>query len=180
MNRKIKTTKKAEDTEKKQSRKPMIILIALVALVIGLAVAFVVIESQMDGKLVITNDSAKNVSRFACYFELADGTDLDYLCETAVAKGETLEIPYDPVDLTSKDCIICFEVTYEGENGVWMNDGGFNTVFIGRIRVRFYDEDGENCMYAKASEGFFKSTKNSYVDTDFIIYPEEEEWEYKY
>ncbi len=180
MNRKIKTqpdNNKNNDTKKSKAG---LLMILAAALVIVLAVIFVVIESGMDGKLVITNDSSKNVSRFAVYFELLDGTDLDYLCETAVAKGETIEIPYDPVDLTSGDCIICYEVTYEGENGVWMNDGAFNTVFNGRIRVRFYDEDGENCMYAKVSEGFFKSTKNSYADSDFYIYPEDEEWEYKY
>lgn len=172
-------TKKKSVSE--SSNRSLIIAVVVAAVVMLIAIALVIVESSMRGKIKVINDSQKSVEKLRVYFEDAEEIDSDPIFEMGVASGKTETAEFDTQKLAGSEHILCFEVTYEGEKEpVWLYDGDFTTDFEGYIKIRFYTEDGENCMYAKASEGLFASTKRTDVDTDFYIYPEDNDWNYKY
>lgn len=163
------------------NNKSLILAVVVAAVVMLIAIVLVIVESSMRGKIKVTNDSQKSIEMLKVYFEDSEEVDSEPIFEMGIASGKTETSSFDKQKLAGSEHILCFEVTYEGEKEpVWFYDGDFVTDFEGYIKLRFYTEDGEDCMYAKASEGLFGTTKRTDVDTDFYIYPEENDWNYKY
>lgn len=174
------TIKKQPEKKAEQGlSKGMKIAIAAVAAVLLVCAVMVIVEMSMKGKISAENDTTKNISQLKVYFEDADGVAGETIFDAAVPAGEKVKLSYEEQDMTAGEYTICFEVTFEGKKAVWMYDGDFNMKYNDLITMRFYEEKGELCMHATAGTGIFRSTTKTDVNTDFYIYPDEEDWNYK-
>ncbi len=160
----------------------------LAALAIGLGVVFlllivfIILDSVSGGKIYIDNETDKNISMVRITFEDYDGNLMDNLSENSLKAHESTSFKYgDPVLYggdPSKDFYgIAVYVQFEGEEEIKIEDGLISSRFDGNIRLRFYEEDGDLHMYAKAGLGLFESTAATDINTDFILLLDEADYE---
>ena len=165
---------------KKLSKGALCGIIAAVAVVV-LVIALVIVEAVGSGTLIINNKTGRNVATFDISF-IDDDTDkiVDYLFSDPVKAGEKLKLDYgDAMDFRGKSVSCVMKVLFEGyDTPVVIYDGQFTTKVHGTFSFTFTEDEEDVYLAAKATEGLFASAKGTDMDTEFVIWPEEADWDY--
>ena len=162
----------------KLSRNNIICLSALAAILV-LVIVMVILDQVSQHKLYLKNETDKRITDLCVYFEDVDGNIVDNLFEGPLDVGESLKLDYysDIIYRNAEyECVML--VTFEGEEELVISDGTFNSNFGGNIRLRFFKKDGDYYLHTKAGLGLFESSKTTDMDTDIIMYFDENDWDY--
>ncbi len=155
-------------------------IIAAVAVVV-LIIVMVLLEAAGSGRLLITNKSSKNIATFDITF-IDDASDriVDYLFSDPVMAGEKLKLDYgEAMDFNGMSVSCVMKVLFEGyETPIVVYDGEFNSKFHGTFSFTFTEDDEDLFLHAKATEGLFASAKGTDLDTNFLLWPEDADWDY--
>ena len=156
-----------------------IICLSVLALILVIVVVMVILDQISQHKLYLKNETDKNITDLCVYFEDVDGNIVDNLYEGPLAAGESFKFDYFS-DIIYRDaeyeCVIL--VQFEGEEELMIYDGTFDSNFGGNIRLRFFQKDGDYYLHTKAGLGLFESTKTTDMNTDIILYFDENDWDY--
>ncbi len=168
-----------KETKKKLSTPGLVAIIACGAILVSL-IAILIIEEIVLQKVVISNKTDRNIESISITFETEDNEELilPVLDSISVAAGETEKYSYSPVDMLGYATEIVFAIKFEDGETIWLYDGDFNGIYRGRIDAEFYEEAGEYYLKLKAGVGLTNSTENTYCDTEFVLKPDEGDWNY--
>ncbi len=165
---------------KKLSKGALCGIIAAVAVVV-LVIVLVLIEATGTGKLLIVNKTGKNIATFDVTF-VDDASDqiVDYLFSDPVMAGEKLNLDYgESMDFSGRSVSCIMKILFEGyDTPIVVYDGQFTTKFHGTFSFTFTEDDEDYFLHAKATEGLFASAKGTDMDTEFLLWPEDAEWDY--
>ncbi|MCR5331394.1 MAG: hypothetical protein K6E62_09425 [Lachnospiraceae bacterium] len=165
-------------TEKKLNKRIYIgagILAGLILILIILVVA----DSLAGGKLYIKNDTDKKIEEMHVFFDDDDGNLVDNLYEGSIDAGGSFSFDYGSAIKFPGDTYECvIFVKFEGEDELQINDGMFNADFNGNIRLNFYQKGEDYFLHTKAGLGVFELTKSTDMNTDIILYFDENDWDY--
>ena len=165
---------------KDTNKKALIGILAGVAAVV-LVVALMLIENSMGGKLIITNNTDRNIESILVHFyDEVQEMEVDYLYECNVNAGEKEVYKYEGYyDFTDLCCYFCADVTFEGEDTIYVFDGEFDGPFKGSFKMKFYiDENNDYCASLKATEGLFGSIASTGLDSNIVFYFDDSDWDY--
>ena len=169
---------KSSDMEKKLNKRIYIGAGVLAVLILALIV-LVVADSLAGGGLYISNETDKNIEEIYIYFEDDDGNLIDSIYDGALDAGRDFSYDYGPAIKYAGETYECvMMVKFEGEDELAISDGMFNADFNGNIRLRFYQKDGDYYLHTKAGIGVFEMTKSTDMNTDIILYFDENDWDY--
>ena len=169
------------DNNKKKTdlSKNKIILLVAVCAVILLLVILVVADSLAGHKMYIENNTDKDITEMYVVFEDYEGNLVDNLYEGSLKAGESYKFNYGSAIKYAGETYECVVyVTFDGEDELQISDGMFNADFDGNIRLRFFKKDGDYYLHTKAGLGLFELTKSTDMDTDIIMYFDENDWDY--
>ncbi len=169
----------SKETKKKLSTPGLVAIIVCGAILVSL-IAILIIEEIVLQKVVISNKTDRNIESISITFETEENEELilPVLDSISVAAGETNKYSYSPVDMLGYATEIVFAIKFEDGETIWLYDGDFNGIYRGRIDAEFYEEAGEYYLKLKAGVGLTNSTENTYCDTEFILKPDEGDWNY--
>lgn len=148
--------------------------IAAGAVVLVLIVIALLAESASTKRVVIKNDTKKEIESVRLYFE---NSDEDYyfvsddLVNTPVAAGEKYSGSFEPKsNIEAPGYFLMIRVKFAGEEEIETYAGYFTRTFTGKISLTF-KEDGDNVrMSVKAGDGLFGSTKYTDCDEEQDLY----------
>ena len=164
--KKVKVNNNAKNP--KDSKQKLLIGGAVIALVLVLSFIFFTYESMQKNKLNIANNTSKDITKLELLFS---SDEVDYTSEVffddAIKAGEEFsgKFPDFPLAYTNSGLII--KLYMEGEEGVMIDAGLFNTNFSGKLSLEFTeDSDGEITMSVVAKEGILGE---AYCDEEHVI-----------
>ncbi len=163
---------------KKLSKGALIGIIAAAAVVV-LTVILVLVESLSVGKLVIENKSGRNIESFSVYFiGSEEGVAVDTLFQDKLDNGEKININYgEKLTFGGYEAECVMYVKFEDGEPITIADGYFTKEFFGNFKFVFTEEDGELYLTARASEGIFRNTAATLLDSEYELWPEDGDWE---
>ena len=142
-------------------------------------IVIIVLDGVVGGKLYITNDTDKDITDIIVAFQDYDGNLMDNLFEGSIKAGESLDFKYGS-DIIYNDvtyeCVVY--VTFDGENELVISDGTFENNFGGNIRLNFHQKDDEYYLHMKGGLGLFETTGSTDMNTEMILYFEDNDWDY--
>lgn len=167
-------SKQTDVTTEKENAKAKLKLpvkaIAAAAVVIVLLVIALLVESANTRRLVIYNETGKEIESIRMYFE---NTDEDFyfvsddLINTSIPAREKYKGTFQTQSYTeAPGYFLIIRVKFAGEEEVETYAGYFTRTFTGKIKLTFTEEDGNVLMSIKAGDGLFQSTK--YTDCDEV------------
>ena len=165
---------------KKLSKGALCGIIAAAAVVV-LVIVLILIESLGTGKLVIENKTGRNVATFDIRFIDDDSENVvDYLFSDPVKAGDKLKLGYgEAMDFRGRSVSCVMQVLFEGyDTPVVIYDGQFTSRFHGTFTFTFTEDDVDVYLKAKATEGLFASARGTDMDSEYIIWPEDADWDY--
>ncbi|MDE6874760.1 MAG: hypothetical protein K2P87_09935 [Lachnospiraceae bacterium] len=148
--------------------------IAAGAVVIVLIVIALLVESANTKRIVIENDTDKDIESVRLYFE---NSDEDYffmsedLVNTPVAAGEKYTGSFQPqTNIAAPGYFLMIRVKFAGEEEIETYAGYFTRIFTGKISLDFTQKDDNVLMGIKAGDGLFNSTKYTDCDEEQELY----------
>lgn len=169
--RKIKSQKKKERVvEEILDSKKKALIVGICAAVILLFTVLIAVENSSEGKLIIENNTSKDLSSVSSYFMNEDAEyQSDDLVDIDLAAGENYKgsLP-DLHELAGTASTFIVKFSFDGDTEKTLDSGYFNSNFKGKIKVSF-DEDSEGniTIYVKASSGIFGSTLQNHSNDTF-------------
>lgn len=167
-------SKQTDVTAKKENTKAKLKLpvkaIAVGAAVIALLVIALLAESANTRRLVIENETHKEIESIRLYFE---NTDEDFyfvsddLVNTSIPANEKYKGTFQTQSYTeAPGYFLIIRVKFAGEEEIETYAGYFTRTFTGKLKLTFTQEDESVFMSIKAGDGLFQSTK--YTDCDEV------------
>ncbi len=164
-------------TEKKNAkgnRKLPVKALAAAGAVLVLLVILLIAESANTRRIVIKNDTNKEIESVRLYFE---NSDEDYyfvsddLVSTPVAAGEKYTGSFEPQNnINAPGYFLIIRVKFAGEEEIETYAGYFTRTFTGKISLAFSQEEDNVLMNIKAGDGLFQSTRYTDCDEEQELY----------
>ena len=165
---------------KKLSKGAICGIIAAIAVVV-LIIVLVIMESSTSGRLIINNKTKVNIETLDISFIDDDSEEIvDYLYSEPVGAGDKFTLDYgDAMNFMGRNVTCIIKVLVSGySDPIVIYDGNFSSKFHGTFEFVFTEDEEDIFLSARAYEGLFQSTKTSDLDTEYVLWPEDADWDY--
>lgn len=156
------------------SKKVKAIIISICSVLFLTVVVLILIESAGMNKIVIRNNSGKDITSLNVYFvDYEDGSFIADVFEGEILNGQTISQKTETFDFGKAYAECFFEVEFADGEYYEDSDGEFYGKFPGKIELDFHkDEDDEIVLDTNASTGLFGSKlvgmdSRLYIDDDY-------------
>lgn len=146
-----------------------------IALLVVLALAFILVETMNSKKITITNNTSRKIDTMHIYFGTEEESLSEDLANISLEAGETFKSNFSSIHFDEAEAMLISNVIFDGEELIIIDEGNFTGVFSGNIKVEFREEEGDIYMDAKASTGLLGKAN---FDETFILDFENQDWDY--
>lgn len=163
---------------KKISKGAIIAIIAAGILIFSI-ILVLLIEAVYTQKVVIKNNTNKDIESIQVYFDSEEDAEFPVIAEDiSIKAGEKISKSYKAVDMGIYQTELTLLVTFEGGETMMIYDGEFTGKYKGRIEGEFFENNGQYYLRLKAGVGLSNSTESTFCDTDFILDIITGDWDY--
>lgn len=167
-------------TQKMKISKSKIIIYFLLFTVIAAMLILVSVESLGGGNIVIKNETDKVIRSLEAVVVDDDINDVGVMFEGKVDANSTVKAKFDKIKLGRlEDAQLYIGIIFEDYEGkIDILEGYITRDFGGNTDIDIYEKDGELYLKAKMGTALFGSTTDTNIDDEYILYPEENDYEY--
>lgn len=168
-------SKKTEDTPRRDNKKLIFVVAAIVA-VFAIVVTLVCVEKSMANKLVVNNKSSHNITGLQFWYEDSNGDYIDIMEFDKLDSKQKIKESTEELALSELEGEAWLAVQIEFEDGgeALVETGQFLYGFDGKISLEIADTKDEEVMVRlKAGEGLFNSTTITGCDDVYYINPKD-------
>jgi len=152
--KKIKANEKQKKAPMKESTK--ILIYALIGIAFLITAVLVIIENTPN-RIVVKNNTGKNLEYVRAYFVGEDDQLTDTVEIKDIKSGDTAEIDLEKINLSYKNAVLEVRFKFEGYDELFTDAGYFNDVFDGKITISFNDSDNDVLLKVKATTGLLSN-----------------------
>ncbi len=161
--------------------KSKIIIYFLLFTVFAAVIIMVSVESLGGGKIVIKNNTDKVIKSLEAVIVDEDVLDIGVMYDGKVDANSTVKADFEKIKLGNvPDAQAYIGIIFEDwpDEKVDILEGYITKDFKGNTDIEIYEKDGDIYLKAKMGTALFGSTADTNLDDEFILYPEESDYDY--
>jgi len=160
--------------------KSKIIIYFLLFTVLAAIIIMISIESIGGCNIVIRNNTGKSIKSLEAVIVDDETVDIGLMYEGEVGANSTVKAKFDKIKIgNNSDAQVYIGVRFdEYPEKIDIIDGYVTADFNGNTDIELYEKEGNIYLKAKMATTLFGSTENTNMDEEYILYPEEADYDY--
>ncbi len=148
--------------------------------ILAAIIIMVSVESMGGCNIVIKNNTGKPIESMEVIVVDEETVDVGVMYEGRVEANSVVKEKFDKIELGNlSEAQAYIGIRFEGyETKIEITEGYITKDFKGNTDIEIYEKDGYTYLKAKMGTSLFGSTKDTGLDEEFVLYPDEADWDY--